>query len=86
MAKRSYTTIAEHFGADEETVRDSEYHAGRFTRKTYMINDDLWVAGRGRPPTVIGYDEWTMITSSYDKVSILWRAKPEGTVPETLAS
>lgn len=76
MPKRAYTLIAEHFGDDSKSIRESEYQYGRFTRPVYALSDnEYWSAGT-RPPQPTDSSQpwkWEKVISSYDKKSILWK-------------
>jgi hypothetical protein len=76
MAKRSYTKIAEHFGTDEESVRECEYQPGRFSKAIFAIGDEYWCAV-SEPARynrrIFSRFGWIQIISAYDHKTILWR-------------
>tara|TARA_R110000868_G_scaffold196229_1_gene442115 strand:- start:48 stop:302 length:255 start_codon:yes stop_codon:yes gene_type:complete len=77
MAKRSHTVIAEHFGADEQDIKEYEYQPGRFTRKVFALTgNDYWSTGKAAPTDrngVIPRSEWVKVQSSYDPSITLWK-------------
>jgi hypothetical protein len=77
MPKRNYTLIAEHFGTDSDSIRESEYQYGRFTKSVYSLSDnEYWSAGATPPrhtDSVGNPWKWEKVISGYDRKSILWR-------------
>lgn len=78
MSKRSYTRIAEHFGQDEQDIKDSEYQPGRFSTKVYIFAGEYY-AGK-KPKDTDGFmSNWHPINSSYDG-SQLWHHAVEKSI------
>ena len=74
MPKRSYTLIAEHFSTDSESIRDSEYQHGRYSRPIFSLSDnEYWAAGHTKPRDPDGIlTAWEKVVSNYDHKSVLW--------------
>lgn len=77
MAKSGYTLIAEHFGTDNESIKDYVYQTGRFNKPVYALSDnEYWAGGKIKPVDSEGIlVDWIKVISSFDNDSILWVCK-----------
>lgn len=80
MAKYGAEGLANHFGTDIDTIKDSEYQPGQFTQKIFCVNDEFWCPYKSKARDIYGhlFDEgdWLRINSNYDAEISFWQFVP----------